>query len=194
MNEITLRGYLRDVEFSHNIGDIQYEKANLICPGVAGKEDDIISIRYKKFTRKYEEGDFIELKGNLRSYSQRFENKNTVDIYVFTYFDIPDIMDPNKVMLDGRICKMGELKTSKSGKDYVHFTLANNIHVGDVKKINNYIPCTCYGAQAKEVAKLGVNDFIVIEGEFHSHSYKKRNEDGEIEFKVAHEVVVKNIE
>ena len=38
-NEITLRGFLRDIEFSHYQGNVEYEKANLICPRVGGKED-----------------------------------------------------------------------------------------------------------------------------------------------------------
>ena len=59
MNNIVLRGYLRDIEYSHNIGDIEYEKANLICPNSGGKDDDIISLRYKKYTNKYKESPFI---------------------------------------------------------------------------------------------------------------------------------------
>ena len=77
MNVITLRGYLRDIQFSHMQGNVEYEKANLICPRVGGKDDDIISLRYKKFTNKYKEGDFIEVKGNLRSYSTKDKEKNS---------------------------------------------------------------------------------------------------------------------
>ena len=53
MNEILIRGYLRDIAFSHYQGSIEYEKANLVCPRTGGKEEDVISLRYKKFTNKY---------------------------------------------------------------------------------------------------------------------------------------------
>lgn len=194
MNEITVRGFLRDIQFSHMQGNVEYEKANLICPRVGGKEDDIISLRYKKFTNKYEEGDFIEITGNLRSYSTKQKNKNSVQIYVFTYFDQPEEVSGNVVNLDGRICKIEEVRESKKGVPYLHFILANNIFTNDGKKINSYIPCVCYREDTELIKSLGVNGVIKIDGEFHSHTYKKKLDNGEVEFRVAHEVTVKNIE
>lgn len=196
MNEILLRGYLRDIDFSHYQGDIEYEKANLICPRLGGKEEDIISLRYKKYANKYKEGDFIELKGNIRSYSCKVADKynaHNVQIYVFTYFDEPEEVSNNKLTLDGRICKIEELRQSKYGVPYVHFILANNIFTNDGKKINSYIPCICYSDNALKIISLGVSSKIEITGEFHSHTYKKVCENNEIEFRVAHEVTVKNI-
>lgn len=189
MNNVVLKGFLKDKTFSHKVGDVEYEKASLICPGVNGREDDVLSIRYKKLTCKYNEGDFISLKGNLRSYSRKEENKNTVELYVFTYFDLPDMINDNLVEIDGRICKIGQLQKSKSGKEYLHFILANNIIIRDDKKINNYISCTAYGELARKMAVLNVNDRLSISGEFHSHTYRKKVND-EIEFRIAHEVVV----
>lgn len=195
MNEVTLQGYIRDIDFSHDIGSIEYGKANLICVGTNGKEDDIISLRFKKFSNRYNEGDLIELKGNLRSYSQKLENKNKVDIYVFTYFDIPEVLEKNKVVLDGNICKIGKLNISKYGKQYIHFTLANNIFTPGGKKLNNYIPCTVYNDLAKEISeKFNVKDHIQILGDIHSHTYKKYLQDNSVEYRIAHEVVVKEYE
>ena len=194
MNEIILQGYLRDIQFSHDIGNIEYEKANLICPGSNGKEDDILSLRFKKFSNRYKEGDFIELKGNLRSYSQRDENKNRVEIYVFTYFDIPEVLKKNSIVIDGNICKMGQLSISKYGKKYIHFTLANNIFTPGGKKLNNYIPCTAYDELADKIAaSYSVKDNICIDGELHSHTYKKYFDDNTIEYRIAHEVVIKDL-
>ena len=193
MNEIVLRGYLRDIEFSHYQGNIEYEKANLICPRLGGKEEDIISLRYKKYTNKYKEGDFIELIGNIRSYSSHSNNKNNVQIYVFTYFDKPEEIQNNNLILDGRICKIEELRHSKTGVPYIHFILANNIFTPDGKKINSYIPCICYSDNANKILSLGVSAEIEIMGEFHSHTYKKILSNNEVEFRVAHEVTVKEI-
>lgn len=193
MNEIILRGFLRDISFSHMQGNVEYEKANLICPRIGGKEDDIISLRYKKFTNKYKEGDFIEITGNLRSYSTKSKNKNSVQIYVFTYFDRPEEVSCNDLTIDGRICKIEDVRTSKKGVPYLHFILANNIFTNDGKKINSYIPCVCYREDTELIQKLGINGQITIEGEFHSHTYKKKLDNNEIEFRVAHEVTIKNI-
>lgn len=193
MNEIVLRGFLRDITFSHYQGQIEYEKANLICPRIGGKEEDVISLRYKKYTNKYKEGDFIELKGNLRSYSVKDADKSNVQIYVFTYFDIPEEITNNCLTLDGRICKVDSLRHSKTGVPYVHFILANNIFTNDGKKINSYIPCICYADNAQKILSLGVSAKIEVSGEFHSHTYKKELDKNEIEFRVAHEVTVKDI-
>lgn len=193
MNEIVLRGYCRDIEFSHYQGNIEYEKANLICPRLGGKEEDIISLRYKKYTNKYKEGDFIELKGNIRSYSHKTDDRNNVQIYVFTYFDKPEEISTNILSLDGRICKIDEIRYSKYGVPYVHFIIANNIFTTDGKKINSYIPCICYSENALKIISLGISSKIQISGELHSHTYKKICKNEEIEFRVAHEVTVKNI-
>lgn len=192
MNEVTLQGYIRDIGFSHDIGNVEYGKANLICAGANGKEDDIISLRFKKFSNRYNEGDLIEISGNLRSYSQRFDNKNKVEIYVFTYFDIPEVLEKNRIALDGNICRMGTLNISKYGKKYIHFTLANNIFTPGGKKLNNYIPCTAYSELAEEIAeKYSVKDYIQLWGDIHSHTYKKHLPDNSIEYRIAHEVVIK---
>lgn len=194
MNSIVLRGYLRDIEHSHNIGEIEYEKANVICPNTSGREDDIISLKYKKYSNKHKEGDFVELEGNLRSYSTCVNGKNTVQIYVFTYFDTPDSIPAENTVIDGRICKIGELQETKYGKKYIHFTLANNIFTNNGKKLNNYIPCTCHNELAEQISKLTVNTQLSIVGEFHSHCYKKYLNNEELEYRVAHDLLVKKFE
>ena len=49
MNEIKLRGLVRDIKPSHSIGDIEYNKANLIVSRDDGTED-VINLRFKKFS------------------------------------------------------------------------------------------------------------------------------------------------
>lgn len=196
MNDIILKGTIRNIEYSHTINDIEYDKADLIVTRKDG-QDDIISLRFKKFNNPYKDGDLIELVGNVRSYSKKLEdNKNKVDIYVFTYFDIPYETDDgfeiiNDCEIDGRICKIDSLRTTKSGKQNVHFILANNIISSDGKtKINNYIPCTIWGKEAVDFSKHKVSDKVAIHGQLHSHTYKKKLNKTDLEIKTAHEVVV----
>lgn len=188
MNSIALQGYIRDIEFSHDVGNIDYSKACVICPGVNGKEDDLFLIQFKTYSNRYKEGDYISFKGNIRSYSQKQGDTSSVLIYVFTYFDLPDI-PINTVLLDGRICKIQPLKFIHAGTKYIHFIIANNI-IKNGKKINSYIPCTAYGELAEQISQYKVNDFLTISGQLHSHTYKKKS-TGEI--KLAHEVVVKEV-
>ena len=69
MNEIKLKGFLRNIEYSHSINTTDYYKADLIVPRNDGKED-VLNLRFKQFANPYENNQEIELKGNLRSFSQ----------------------------------------------------------------------------------------------------------------------------
>ena len=198
MNEIVLQGILKDVEHSHSIDDIEFDKAKFIVKRSTGAED-VINLRFKSYCNKYKENDFITLKGNVRSYSYKVsEDKNKVIIYVFTYFDEPEVVvedNNNVVNIDGRICKINDLRSNKNGKQNVHFILANNLLSNDgSKRLNSYIPCIAWNKTAKELARLPVNTQLRIKGELHSREHKKTLDNGEVEFRVAHELLVLDYE
>ena len=197
MNEIVMRGILKEVESSHNIDGINFDKAKLICKRSSGQED-VINLRFKSFSNSYKENDEICVKGNLRSYSYRTEEgKNKVVIYAFTYFD--DAEQPadrgNEVQIDGRVCKMNELRKTRSGKNNIHFILANNLISPDSsKRLNSYIPCIAWGQTARKLAEISVNTKLSIVGELHSREHTKTHDNGEVEIRVAHELLVESFE
>lgn len=196
MNSILLKGYFRDIRLSHVIEGVEYCKADFIVKNIHTGNDDIISLKFKKFSNKYKDGDYAEIVGNVRSYSYRNpDGTNKVNIYVFTYQDIVNIdtEDLNSACIDGRICKKDILRTTKSGKNNFHFTLANNIISEKTnQKVNSYIPCVAWGKLAIELSKLDINDKIEVTGELHSREYKKQLDDGEVEIRVAHELVIQS--
>lgn len=194
MNYVKLKGIIRNICFSHKVKDTEYDKADIIVKRFDG-EDDILSLRFKKFSNPYKDDQEVELCGHIRSYSQKLDNgKNKVEIYVFTYFDLPskeDSEEDNIVELDGRICKLDELRVTKNGKHNIHFVLANNIISADgSQKINNYISCVAWGNLAKQMSKLKISDKIDVKGQLHSRTYKKHLDNGEVEIRTAHEVVI----
>ncbi len=200
MNSIRLKGVLRDIQDSHNINDIEFSKAHLIVSRDDGKED-VLNIRFKKFSNPYVEDQEVTFSGNVRSYSSRLTSgKNKVELYVFTYFDQPDLDENdqeyiNFLELDGRICKLDELRITKTKKKNIHFILANNLIVSDgAKKLNSYIPCIAWGEVAEKISNLKVNSKISLKGKLHSREYKKTLPDGTFEFRVAHEVEIDSFE
>ena len=200
MNEITLKGILKDIEYSHTLNDIEYHKANLIVPRDDG-EDDIIALKFKKYSNVYQENQLVSLKGNIRSYSRRLsDGKTKVDIYVFTYFDIPstdenDFEIINHFNIDGRICKTDKIRQDRSGKDNYHFILANNIFTESRQsKIDTYLPCVCFGTLAKELSTLPVGSQLKLSGSLHSRIYKKFLDNDELELRLAREAVITNYE
>ena len=200
MNKIILKGMIRNIEHSHNVKEIEYQKAELIVPRTDG-EDDVLDLKFKRYANQYTEGQIVWLQGNVRSYSQKLDTgKNKVELYVFTYFDIPDVGKDdqeliNQFQLDGKVCKVDKLRKNKDGKDSFHFILANNIISKERnQKLNNYIPMTAWGNCAKEIEKLHISDKIKVKGQLHSRTYKKILPDGELEFRTAHEGVVTEFE
>lgn len=194
MNKIILKGIIRNIQYSHNINDIEYNKADLVVS--RDNREDVLSLRFKKFSNHYTEGQEIELVGNIRSYSQKLDNgKNKITLYVFTYFDIPETNENdeeiiNEFNIDGRICKIEELRTTANGKHNIHFILANNIITNGNQKINNYIPMVAWGKEAIAISKLHVSDKLEIKGQMHSRTYNKVLDNNEIEIRTAHEGVV----
>ena len=195
MNKIILKGIIKNISFSHKINDTVYNKADIIVKRKDGKED-IITICYKDIAVKYNEDQEISLTGNVRSYSKKLEDRNKVSVYVFTHGDSPigEIETFNSVEIDGRICKLDKVRKTKDGKNNLHFILANNIFVeAKDQKINSYIPIVVWGEDAFDVEKLSVGDKITIKGELHSRYYKKYQDDGNFEIRVAHEVSAKTV-
>ena len=129
MNTIRLKGVLRDIQESHKINDIEFCKAHLVVHKSNGFED-VLNIRFKKYSNPYTDDQLVTLSGNVRSYSSRLDSgKNKVELYVFTYFDQPDLDEndqeyTNYLDLDGRICKIDSLRDSKTGKKNIHFIIA----------------------------------------------------------------------
>lgn len=189
MNEIILHGTLTDIKPSHVVNNNNYDCAKLLVRN-SNQNLSTIDIIFKHFQNiRYKEGDLIDIVGNVRSYSQQLEDKNQVQIYVFTYLDSPQKLRQNEFKIDGSICILEDLRYTNKGKCCIHFVLANNILVGD-KKLNSYLPCVAWGVTAKKLAQLRVGSKIAIEGEMRSREYKKKTKDKEFEIKVAHELLV----
>ena len=194
MNKIQLKGVIDNITYSHTIGTIDYDKAELIVPKYNG--EDILQLRFKHYSNIYNNGDSVSLVGNIRSYSEKLENKNKVHLYVFTYFDKPEdeieeVDVWNSFNVDGRICKIDELRTSVNGKQNIHFILANNIISKNThQKLNTYIPMVAFGDTAREIAKLQVSDRILVTGKLNSREYIKKLDNGIEETKMAYEGIV----
>ena len=196
MNKIILNGIIKDIEYSHNIKDVEFYKANIITQRPDGKEDFTI-IKFKKFSNPYQEGDFVSLVGHVRTFSRKIGNKSSVEIYVFTYFDQPEqsgeTQETNRVQLLGNICKKNAIRKTRQGKDVLDIILVNSIET-DTSKLNCYLPLCFWGKQAKEVNEFQVGTKLYVEGRLISREYKKFLNETEFEIRVAHEINVDYLE
>ena len=201
MNDIFLRGIIRDIQPSHSIKDIDYDQAHLIVKN-SNNEESVIDLVFKHFTNKHKDGDHVALLGNIRTFSKRMQDgSNRIRVYVFTYFDTlsPDEVQgtpveasDNYFQIDGHICKLGALRKFKDGKCNIQLTIANNISKGN-SPINSYIPCIAWGRVAKKISKMSVGDSVAGFGELRSHQYVKNIDENTQEIRVAHEALLMNI-
>lgn len=192
MNKIQLNGIIKNIEYSHYIQDIEFYKANLITRRENGKED-IINLKFKKFSNPYKENQEISILGNIRTFNRQEEDRNKVELFVFTYFDEAEESPNNLAYIDGRICKKNNLRKTSSGKDVLDFILANNIE-NNGQVLNVYLPCVAWGKCAKALNKLNVGDKILIQGQLQSREYKKRLTETDYEIRVCHELSVNTFE
>ena len=187
---------MRNIRHSHTIDGTSFNRADLVVSTGDGR-DNVIVVKFKEFSASPKEEQEVELTGNIRSFSTKVEDKNKVDIYVFSYLDRVDeeYDTSNKAILDGKICKKDTLRQTSKGKHYIHFTVANNIITNDGQKINSYIPCTAWGKMAKEISEdYCVGDGVSIDGQLRSRHYKKKHPNNEVEIKIAHELNVDKIQ
>lgn len=192
MNKIQLNGVIKNIEYSHHIQGIEFYKANLITRRENGKED-IVNLKFKKFSNPYKENQEISLIGNIRTFNRQEEDRNKVELFVFTYFDEAEEGPNNLAYIDGRICKKNNLRKTTSGKDVLDFILANNIE-NNGQILNVYLPCVAWGKCAKALNKLNIGDKILIQGQLQSREYKKKIAEDDYEIRVCHELSVNTFE
>lgn len=196
MNFIYLKGIIKNITYSHTIGDTVFNKADLIVRRPDGRED-LIVVKFKEFSLPHNEYKEVELVGNIRSFSQQIDGKNKVEVYVFSYFDeVTEHLDKSNVaILEGKICKKDTIRKTSSGKHYIHYIVANNIHTENGTKLSSYIPCVSWGKSAKEIeSEFNVGDTVHIEGQFQSREHKKKISEKEIELRLAHELATTTIQ
>lgn len=192
MNEIKLKGIIKNIQYSHTINNVDFYKADLIVARKNGIED-LISLKFKQFSNPYNENEEIQLVGNVRTYNHKVDQKNKVDLFVFTYFDKPesDLEENNDIKIDGFICKKTDIKKTNCGKDVLDFILANHLE-NNGQILNAYLPCVAWGKIAKEMNNLKISSKITIGGSLQSREYKKFLPNGDYELRICNEILVKD--
>ena len=118
------------------------------------------------------------------------DGKRHLYIFVFVTEMLPYDGDKNVVKLDGYICKPPVYRETPRGRQITDVLLAVNRAYGK----SDYIPCICWGSNAKRVADMEVSNHVHVKGRLQSREYTKRYEDGSEEVKVAYELSVSSIE
>lgn len=139
------------------------------------------------------EGDFVEIKGQIRTYNEIVDEKNKLNVVVFAkeiYQSENFGYNENYIYLEGFLCKEPLKRTSPLGREICDMMLA----VNRMYNKSDYIPCIAWGRNAGYAEKLGVGTKLALEGRIQSREYKKKLDDATAEMRKAFEVSVVKLE
>ncbi|MGN0727460.1 MAG: single-stranded DNA-binding protein [Anaerovoracaceae bacterium] len=186
---------LSDLKFSHKTyGEIFYT----FVLGIERRSGYIDEINVMVSERLIFENpprinDFVEIKGQIRTYNETFEGRNKLNIVVFAKeISLSENFgyNENYVYLEGYLCKSPLRRTSPLGRDICDLMLA----VNRMYNKSDYIPCIAWGRNAGYAESLGIGTKLAVEGRIQSREYKKKLEDGTSEMRKAFEVSIVKIE
>ena len=140
-------------------------------------------------------GSYICVSGQFRSYNRHEEKKNRLILSVFVreieFIDeLEESSKTNQIYLDGYICKEPVYRKTPLGREIAEVLLA----VNRPYRKSDYIPCICWGRNARFAADMSVGERIKVSGRIQSRNYTKKLNDTEIETRTAYEVSVSQIE
>ncbi len=144
------------------------------------------------------EGTYVIIDGQLRSYNRYLNDTNKLVLTIFARgIYIPDekelqeaIKNPNEIYLDGYICKRPIYRVTPFGREISDLLLAVNRAYGK----SDYIPCICWGRNARFCENLIVGDHLKLWGRIQSREYNKKLSSEQTETRVAYEVSISKLE
>ena len=197
-NQVTIMGEIASpFTFSHEVYGEGFYMVDVNVKRLSNSEDRIplmISERLIDVTQDYT-GEFIMVSGQFRSYNRHDEQKNRLVLSVFVreaeFIDEElDGAKTNNIFLDGYICKLPVYRKTPLGREIADLLLAVNRPYGK----SDYIPCICWGRNARFASAFEVGEHVQIIGRIQSREYIKKLTETETEKRTAYEVSVSKLE
>jgi len=159
---------------------------------------DIIPVMISERLINVEEdykGCMISVTGQFRSYNRHEEKKNRLILSVFArevefINQIEENSKSNQIYLDGFICKEPIYRKTPLGREIADLLIAVNRPYGK----SDYIPCICWGRNARFASNFVVGSRCAIWGRIQSREYMKKISEEEVIRRVAYEVSVSKLE
>lgn len=191
-NQVTIMGQVAsEFEFSHEVFGEGFYIVEVLVKRLSNSCDRIplmVSERLIDVTQDYT-GEFIMASGQFRSYNRHEEQKNRLVLSVFVreisfMEEEPDGSKTNSILLDGYICKEPIYRKTPLGREIADLLLAVNRPYGK----SDYIPCICWGRNARYASGFEVGEHVQVLGRIQSREYVKKLSETETEKRVAYEV------
>lgn len=197
-NQVSIMGEIAsEFEYSHEVFGEGFYMVDVLVKRLSDSMDRIpvmISERLIDVTQDYR-GEYIQVSGQFRSYNRHEEKKNRLILSVFArevsfVEEETDKMKTNQIFLDGYICKNPVYRKTPLGREIADMLVAVNRPYGK----SDYIPCICWGRNARFSSGFEVGGHVQIWGRIQSREYVKRLDDELSEKRTAYEVSVSKLE
>ncbi|MGN0324676.1 MAG: single-stranded DNA-binding protein [Lachnospiraceae bacterium] len=197
-NQVTLMGEIvSDFTYSHEIYGEGFYMVDLQVYRLSDSVDIIplmISERLLDTTQNYV-GCKVAVFGQFRSYNRHEERKNKLVLSVFAreiefVDELGENSRTNQIFLDGYICKEPVYRKTPLGREIADVLLAVNRPYGK----SDYIPCICWGRNARYASSFEVGSRCAVWGRIQSREYMKKISEEETERRIAYEVSVSKLE
>ena len=140
-------------------------------------------------------GVVLKVKGQFRSHNKHEDGHNRLVLSVFVR-ELEIVRDdmgenlPNSIRLDGYICKQPVYRTTPLGREIADMILAVNRAYGK----SDYLPCICWGRNARFAGRFEVGTHIHLWGRIQSRTYHKHRGNEDVEQRTAYEISVNKLE
>ena len=197
-NRVTIIGeVVSDFTYSHEVFGEGFYMVDIAVNRLSNSVDIIplmVSERLVDVTEDYR-GMIIEATGQFRSYNRHEENHNRLVLSIFAREfavaeETQEATNTNQIFLDGYICKPPVYRRTPLGREIADMLLAVNRPYGK----SDYIPCICWGRNARYASAFTVGGHVLLWGRIQSREYMKRTGENQTERRIAYEVSVSKLE
>ena len=197
-NQVSIMGEIAsEFVFSHEVFGEGFYMVDILVKRLSNSSDRLpvmISERLVDVTQDYQ-GEYIQILGQFRSYNRHEEKKNRLVLSVFAreisfVEEESDKMKTNQIFLDGYICKMPVYRKTPLGREIADMLVAVNRPYGK----SDYIPCICWGRNARFSSTFEVGGHVQVWGRIQSRDYMKKLDGDITEKRTAYEVSVSKLE
>ncbi len=189
-NQVTIMGEVASpLTYSHEVFGEGFYVMDVLVRRLSNSQDRIpltVSERLIDVTQDYT-GEFIMVSGQFRSYNRHEEQRNRLVLSVFVreLEFIEEELDgakTNYILLEGYKTPLG--------REIADLLLAVNRPYGK----SDYIPCICWGRNARYASGFEVGEHVQVLGRIQSRDYVKKISELETETRTAYEVSVSKLE
>ena len=195
-NQVNISGEIvSEFRFSHEVFGEGFYIVDVLIRRASNGSDTLPVVISERLIDVHEDyrGEFIEVEGQFRSYNQHEGNTSKLVLSVFAQelaFVEAEAFNSNTIMLNGFVCKRPIYRKTPLGREIADLLLAVNRPYGK----SDYIPCICWGRNARFASGFEVGEHVQILGRIQSREYAKKLTETETEKRTAYEVSISTLE